>query len=208
MKQIRFQPLNNTYQQLNTLLCQLALNIQTTDYTSPTAWARLIEEVQHTCAVFKSHAAKEEAILLPILHNYEPALGAILRDDQCNRMRYINDVCALFTSMQTATNKQKSKLFSHKLLYRLDEFVAATMQQIKEQESMINVVLWRYYSDKELMPMAASFNIALHEKNASFADTIINNLIPSITIKTIPASTQKHNYPKEYPLNGEWAIAV
>jgi len=212
MKQINLQPLSETYQQLSTLLCKTALNIQTTDYTVPAAWTRLIEEVQHTCAVFKNYAAKEEAILFPLLHNYEPALVAILRDEQCNLMRYINDLCVLFTGMYNATNKQKSKLFSHRLLYRFDEFAAATLQQLNENERMINAVLWRYYSNTELVQIAASLSIAAsdpnHKKDTTFADNIINNIVPSVTIKPIQKHTRNNKIYKQHCASKELALAV
>jgi len=208
MNQIRFQPLNEAYQQLSTLLCNTALNIQTTDYTSPQEWARLIQQVKQTCAVFKSHAEKEEDLLFPLLHNYEPALVAILRDNQCNRMRYLNALSELFTGMQAANDKQKSKLFSHKLLYRFDEFVASVLQQLNEQERMINAVLWRYYSDKELAGIAASFlltPLALsHKKDTSFADNLIKNIPPA----AIHSHTRINNGCKPHRATKELALAI
>jgi len=212
MKQIRLEPLNKTYQQLSTLLCKTALDIQTADYTATIAWTRLIQEIQHTCAVFKSYAAKEEAILFPVLHNYEPALVAILRDEQCNRMHYINELCRLFTDSYHATNKQKNKLFSHKLLYRFDEFVATTLQQINEHERMINDVLWRYYSDKELAQMASSFNLATlvtsPKNDTAFADDVISNIVPSATISSARRHTRSHKEYKQHRATKELALAV
>src|SRR4051794_25125758 len=103
MKQTRFQPLSKTYQQLSSLLCNTALSIQSIDYTAPKEWARLIKMVKKTCAVFNLQTEEEENTLFPILHNYEPALVAILRDRQSSRMRYLNELCELFHTMQSAT---------------------------------------------------------------------------------------------------------
>jgi hypothetical protein len=187
MKQIRLQPLNEAYQQLSTLLCKTVLSIHTTDYTAPEEWMRLIKTVRHTYAAFKMQAEKEERILFPILHNYEPALVAILYDNRCSRIRYMHDLCELFTAMQAADDNQKSKLYSHKLLYRLDEFIAATVQQMKEQELMVNAVLWKYYSDKELEKIAATLSvkseIQSYKKDTTFADTVINHIIPSTAMQ-------------------------
>src|SRR4051812_9427853 len=127
MNHISLQPLVKTYQNLGTLLCNTALSIQTTDYTKSTEWVRLIQQVKKTFIAFNTHAEKEENILFPLLHNYEPALVAILRDAQYERMRYLNDLSELFDTKHAATNKHKSKLFSHKLVYRIDEFVASTL---------------------------------------------------------------------------------
>src|SRR3954462_6582349 len=140
MKQIRFQPIGQTYQKLGTILCNTALSIQTTDYTIKSEWERLIQQVKQTFNAFKSHAEKEEDILFPILHTYEPALVAILRNDQYERMRYLNELSELFDTRQAATDKHKSKLFSNKLLYRFDEFVASILYQMNDHENMINQV--------------------------------------------------------------------
>ncbi len=212
MKQIRFQPLGQTYQKLGTLLCQAALSIQATDYTASTEWERLIQQVKQTFTAFKSHADKEENILFPILHNFEPALVAILRDDQYERMRYLNDLSDLFDTKHAASDKHKSKLFSHKLLYRFDEFVASVLQQMNEHERMINQVLWRYYSDKELVQMAASFTITptatSRKRNPGYAYNFINTLIPA----TVGKRTNKtHVINKEYEQSRaikEMAIAI
>src|SRR5207245_9512929 len=116
-----------------------------------------------------------------------PALAAILRNDQYECMSYLNDLSDLFNTKHAATDKHKSKFFSHKLLYRFDEFVASVLQQLNEHERMINQVLWRYYSDKELVQMAASFSItptsSLSERNITFADNVINTIIPAAAVK-------------------------
>jgi hypothetical protein len=208
MKQIRFQPLGQTYQKLGTLLCQTALSIQATDYTAPTDWERLIQQVKQTYTAFKSHAEKEENILFPILHNFEPALSAILRNDQYERMRYLNDLSDLFSTKQAATDKHKSKLFSHKLLYRFDEFVASVLQQMNEHERMINQVLWRYYSDKELVQMAASFIIiptaTAHKRNTTYA----NNIIPAAVVNGTYTTRIINKEYKQPCASKELAIAI
>ena len=182
MKPAQLQPLVKTYQTLSTLLYNTALAIQTTDYTIAADWANLIEKVKTTAAVFSTYAEKEEAVLSPLLHQYEPALIAILRDDRFFCNQYLIDLATLFSTMQAATDKHKSRLFSHKLLYRLNEFVATTLQQINEHESMINTVLWRYCSGKELAQMEVSLAVqtpvALYKKDTSFADKVISNVMP------------------------------
>lgn len=201
MKQTRLQPLSATNQQLSQLLCKTALQIQTTDYTSATAWAQLIEQIQHTYAAFKEHAAKEENILFPLLHTYEPALVAMLRDDQHYCIKYINNLCTLFSAMQHANDKQKSKLFSHKLLYRFDEFVATILQQLNEHEGMINAVLWQYFSDKELAQLAITLRIATltapRKRGVHFANNIINNIVPATALLSVERHATKKRYKKE-----------
>jgi hypothetical protein len=201
MNQIRLQPLNNTYQRISTLLCSTALNIQATDYTKTADWERLINQVNATHAAFKVRAEKEENILFPILHAYEPALVAILRDEQSKCLTYLASLSELFNSLRYATDGQKSRIFSNKLVYRFDEFVATTLQQIKEQETMINNVLWTYFSDKELVQLAASLAgisaAAPRKAETSFADHIIKNI-------TIPA----HNGYRHHPAATELALAI
>src|SRR3982751_4636967 len=208
MKQIRFQLLGQTYQKLGTLLCQTALSIQATDYTASTEWERLIQQVKQTFTAFKSHADNEENILLPILHNFEPALVAILRDDQYERMRYLNDLSDLFNTKHAATDKHKSKLFSHKLLYRFDEFVASVLQQMNEHERMINQVLWRYYSDKELVQMAASFTIIPIAASRKSADNNINTRIPATVVKHAYNTHVINREYKQSRASKELAIAI
>ncbi len=105
MKQLRYQPLAPIYQQLSTLLCHTALHIQSTDYTKAAAWARLIREVKKTFSIFEMHAEKEEKPLFPLLHRYEPALVALLRDDQYKRMRYLKEMSGLFEHMPAASRQ-------------------------------------------------------------------------------------------------------
>ena len=96
--------------------------------------------------------------------------------------------------MEFANDRQKSKLFSHKLLYRIDEFVAATMQQLNEQEQMINIVLWRYYSDKELVEISKMLSlepsILSNNEDTTFADTIISNVFPVTSISSARRNTR------------------
>ena len=46
------------------------------------------------------------------------------------------------------------------LLYRFNGFVNICLAQLKEHQSIINPVLWRYYSDEELNYMSAAFTIS------------------------------------------------
>jgi len=206
MKQNRFQPLNTTYQQLGTLLCKTALRIQSTDYTSISEWTSLIQRIHSTRNAFKDYAVKEEAVLFPVLHNYEPALKAVLYDNQYYRMHYLNALCELFTTMANASDKLKSRLFSHKLLYRLDEFVAAATQQLNEQEQMINAVLWKYYSDKELGDMTAALSIK--KNHHRFAGQVINHIVHSAVMQPAFKSRRAANTFKQSLSESELAVAI
>ncbi len=155
MKKARFQPLSQVYKELSVILYNTVLILYTTDFTQPEA----IETIQKTTdilSLFENQMATEEAILFRAVHDYEPFMVAILRDDYRERMQYLHQLQKVLIPGDEAGKKYKSVLFSSRLLYYFNEFMTCCINQMKNHEAMLQPVLWRYYSDKELKQIAVS----------------------------------------------------
>ncbi len=157
MKQTRVQPLNQTYHQLTQLLHESLLCLYAAgslqDQIEP------LQKVELTMSLYERHIAKEEAILFSILYEYEPYVTAIL----LHNYKLIEKQVACLRTMIASDNNEvdvAEEQNDHRLLYRFNDFLNTCMAQMKEHQSLIYPVLWRYYSDAELEQMATSFAIS------------------------------------------------
>ena len=157
MKPVKTQPLHPAYHQLSQLLHEtlLSLYIISSEHDEKTA----LQKAEILLSLYERHIAKEEAILFGILYDYEPCVSAILIDDYKIIMEQINNLREMM--LQNAKfRSEKAKPAGRQLLYCFNEFVNICLAQMKEHQSLINPVLWRYYSDEELTQMASAFTVS------------------------------------------------
>ena len=140
MKQARFQPLNQIYKDLCSLLHNTALCLNNTDFTTAES-AHTIKKVKAVLSHFEYQAAIEEAILFTAVHDYEPGLVAILRDDHRERMHYLHQLEEIISVNEKREGSFKSILFGSRLIRHFNEFMICCVQQMNDHEVMVNPVL-------------------------------------------------------------------
>ncbi len=170
MKPSRFQPLSPMFEDLRALLYKTMRTLHNTDFTTKDASFA----IQNTTAVleyFEYQTAIEEALLLSAVHDYEPMVEAILRDDHRNRIKKIQQLQQMIANAYDEGDSFATWLFSSRLIRRFNEFAISCMQQMHSHESMLTPVLWRYYSDRELKQITRSVKSA-HEAISSLPDAL------------------------------------
>ena len=156
MKPVRIQPLNPAYHQLSQLLHEALLSLYAIGARRDEKTS--LQKAGIVLSLYERHMAKEEAILFGILHEYEPCVSTLLLTNYRIITKQINDLRKLMV-VNKKSNDVEGKQESHQLLYRFNGFVNICLAQMKEHQSIVNPVLWRYYSDEELKYMSSAFTI-------------------------------------------------
>ncbi len=156
MKPRRYQPLHLVYKDLCTLLYQTGLRLQKKE---PKATG-LQRQVAELLSLFEYQTANEEATLFPAIHDYEPFMEAILRDDHRKRMQYVSRLQQMMSVAEAVTGNTDSIIYHPSFISRFNAFAKCSIQQMSEHQAMLNPVLWRYYSDEELKCLATSVELS------------------------------------------------
>ncbi len=183
MLSIRLNPLKTLHHELKAILYDIGIKIQITDFTKAAELAGVVEKVESTLSVFKNYAGIIESKVYPAINDYEPALVAILRDDFNSNAWQTERLAQYLSTHNQGFNSLKHILFGAGLLQHFQEFTEHCTYQMNDHATMINRVLWRYYSDEELLRLSAAlvalsadcFTIAVQSFNYSYPRTAVSN---------------------------------
>lgn len=151
MQTIRFNPFNQVHKGLRALLYDTALQLQHTDFTKEEEIGAVVERVRLVNTLFEHHAHIEDSRLFPLIESYAPELvdnfGAQHQKDHA--LSEALERC-LHVFNETNTPEQNNWA-GNELLQSFHAFLAFNVEHMRQEETLINACLWRYYSDEELM---------------------------------------------------------
>ncbi len=153
----RFRPLSQSYQQLSYFLYEAFLSLYTYD-ALPEEYLSLQKIVTIT-TLFEDQMIKEEELFFGFLYDYESFVTAILRDDYKECTKHINGLRKTIASKDETKSIASDDAFIYRLRDLFNKFLNCCERHMQTHESLINPVLWRYYSDEELKQMSSAFII-------------------------------------------------
>ena len=110
-----------------------------------------LEKVRIAVDVFDEHAAHEDHFVLPAIQQYEPSLVDAFEQEHekdhalSERLRGLLAVYhhAIKTEVKIETGQAINQAFI--------DFMIFNLEHMAKEETMLNKVLWRYYSDAEIL---------------------------------------------------------
>ncbi|HKZ67518.1 MAG TPA: hemerythrin domain-containing protein [Chitinophagaceae bacterium] len=147
----RFNIFNQIHKALRAMLYDTSLTLQQTYFADAEEAETSLEKVRMTVDVFDEHAAHEDHFVLPAIQQYEPSLVDAFEQEHekdhalSERIRGLIIVYhhAIKTEVKIETGEAINKAFI--------EFMIFNLQHMAKEETVLNKVLWRYYSDAEIM---------------------------------------------------------
>jgi hypothetical protein len=146
----RYNIFNQVHKGLRSLLYETALTIQQTDFMQKEEARLALEKVTLVVELFEKHAHTEDNFLLPALAEYEPGVVTIFEEEHVKDHELSNrllDLVFVFThSITDETRIMTGKALSVSFV----EFLVFNLNHMAKEESVINKLLWRYYTDEQL----------------------------------------------------------
>ena len=147
----RYNIFYQVHKGLRALLFETGIYLQQADFTREEEVAKVVEKAKEVAHVFDKHAHTEDSLVFPAIGAYEPSvvdafksehqedlkLAALLKNNLDVLIRADND------DDRTESGKSLNILFA--------EFTAFNLRHMAKEESVLNRLLWRYYSDEELI---------------------------------------------------------
>jgi hypothetical protein len=169
MQTVRFNPFGQIHKGLRALLYNTALHLQHTDFSSAEEIAAAVERVQLVNRLFEHHAHVEDSQIFPMIEAYEPALVADF-ESQHQKDHELSEALEACLHRFTETNSTEQNIFAgNELQQNFNAFLAFNVEHMKQEETLVNQCLWRYYSDADLLKKVQEISSSIPpEQNRHF----------------------------------------
>jgi hypothetical protein len=169
----RFNIFNQIHKGLRALLFETALRLQQTDFTNPEQTEPLLEQIQQTLDIFDKHANHEDQAILPVIHQYEPALVDAFEKEHEADHALAEKLRSLLDSFEKASTPAEQINIGHALLHAFTGFTSFNLDHMAKEETVLNERLWRYYSDAELMALSQKIIASIPPAEMEFSSAWI-----------------------------------
>jgi hemerythrin-like domain-containing protein len=188
----RYNSFNLIHKGLRASLYQTALQLQQADFTDEQATEDAINRVREIVMLFEGHANKEDRFILPAIEAYEPSVVATFEAEHVEDERLGNQLQACVNKLAEATEYLEKIVAGRELNVAFVAFTAFNLTHMAKEEDIINKILWRYYSDDEIMAItrkiAASVEPWIQDFYATWMLRGVNDIEATEWIKAIERS--------------------
>lgn len=144
---------NQVHKGLRVALYQTATLLQQTDFAVQEDAEIAFEQVKEIVMLFDEHARKEDKYILPAIHQFEPSVGDCFKDEHVEDMALsasLTEAIENFARLESADEKIAAGMI---LNLEFSSFMIFNLQHMRKEEDVLNKLLWRYYSDAEIMTL-------------------------------------------------------
>lgn len=184
---MRYNSFNQIHKALRALLYNTSLTLQQTNFSDENETAVAIEKVQTVVDMFDHHAHTEDAHILPAIAAYEPSVVAAFEAEHVTDLKLSEQLKDSIYALQLA-DKAKVEM-GIELTKSFVAFMVFNLTHMAKEEDVINKILWRYYTDEEI--------IGIHQ-----------NIVAGITPKVLQTSAKWMIKGMSNPEIVEWMKAV
>lgn len=146
----RYNIFNQVHKGLRALLYETALSVQQTDFTNREESKFITALLAEVIELFDKHADTEDNIVFPAIQEYEPSVILVFEDEHEKDHvlgKKLKDL--LFVLAHSVTEGAKLQA-GRDIQLAFVEFMVFNLEHMAKEETIINRLLWRYYTDEQL----------------------------------------------------------
>lgn len=147
---MRVNIFNQIHKGLRALLYETSILLQQTDFSNEEEMQTAIKRVSLVADLFDDHAHHEDNYILPAIQEYEPSIVDAFEQEHELDTKLARSLKDSLMALQMASPlvlpnmaNELSKTFIH--------FMVFNLEHMAKEESILNKILWRYYSDEEIL---------------------------------------------------------
>ncbi|MDP4263376.1 MAG: hemerythrin domain-containing protein [Bacteroidota bacterium] len=147
----QYNMFNQVHKGLRALLYETALQIQHTDFWNVEEAEAVIERINEVVALFEKHAYSEDTYVFPAIEKYEPSVADAFEQEHVTDHflgQQLSESIALYKNAAIITDKVEA---AKKIYPSYVKFMAFNLEHMAKEEEIINPLLWRYYTEADLM---------------------------------------------------------
>jgi hemerythrin-like domain-containing protein len=149
----RFNTFNMIHKALRALLYDTALTLQQTYFGNEEEAKTALRKVETVIAQFEQHAHHEDNFVLPMITAYEAELVEEFEKEHVEDHRIGEQLVHLVNIFRAAQGEEERLVAGSGVAKAFMDFMVFNLQHMAKEESVLNPVLWTYYSDEQLLQM-------------------------------------------------------
>ena len=163
----RYNLFGQVHKTLKSMLYETSLTLQQTNYANPEAAEMSLEKLQLVLDVFDKHEENEDSYILPAISLYEPSVTDAFErkhNEDHELAEKLRQLAKVYWKKSTVDDRIK---IGRAINTTFSSFMNLNIDLMTKEESELNKILWRYYSDTEIMVINQRSNTSLcGEKNS------------------------------------------
>lgn len=147
----RYNMFNQIHKGLRVLLYDTATLMQHTDFWNVEEAAGAIGRVREVIFLFDKHAHSEDNFVFPAVKMYEPAVADTFGQEHLKDHELGEALAAALTAYEEAPTITEKATLAPLISQSFTRFMVFNLEHMALEEDVLNKILWRYYSDTELV---------------------------------------------------------
>ena len=149
----RYNIFYQIHKALRAILYDTASQLQQTDFSNEKEGNAAAGQVELVMVLFDKHADTEDGFILPAIEKYEPSVSTLFAEEHVEDHALSARMRDLLSGYQAAVDEEQRSLLGQGITIAFTEFLVFNLEHMAKEESVLNELLWRYYSDGELMQL-------------------------------------------------------
>jgi len=147
----RYNIFHQIHKGLRAMLYETALHIQHADFWNIDETEVAIEKINEVIRLFDKHAFSEDNHVFPAVEQYDPAIADAFEQEHIKDHLLGKSLAEAITRCQLAPVITEKAEVAKEVQARYIKFMVFNLEHMAKEEEVLNRILWRYYSDEELM---------------------------------------------------------
>ena len=165
----RYNIFNQIHKGLRVLLYDTAAMLGRTDFDDTVQYEAAAKRVREVMNMFDSHAHHEDTHVLPLIEEYEPAVVEAFEQEHITDHALGQKLGGSIMALDQAVDSSARYQLGVSLTRSFVEFMIFNLQHMQKEETVLNSILWRYYSDEELLDTNKKIVGSIPPHEANFA---------------------------------------
>lgn len=177
MQIVRFNPFGQVHKGLRALLYDTALQLQQTDFTAEAEIRAAVERVKLVSRLFEHHAHVEDSQVFPLIQEHAPEIVEDFEAQHEADHELAEALEACLFAFNETNGPEQNLAAGNELLQNFHAFLAFNVEHMRKEETIVNSVLWRHYTDGQLLRKVQEIGAAIPpEENKHFIFWMLKGL--------------------------------
>jgi hemerythrin-like domain-containing protein len=146
----RYNIFYQVHKGLRALLYETAIQLQQTDFSNEKEANFIAARISEVVELFDKHAHSEDNNILNTIESLEPSVASLFAEEHIKDHALSNRLTAIINMFNATGNDAEKEELGSALRAAYTEFVAFNLQHMAKEESQLNQLLWKHFSDEEL----------------------------------------------------------
>lgn len=151
MKNSRYNIFDFIHKAWRALLYETALVLQQTDFDNTEEAEKALKQLELVLDTFAKHAYHEDHFVIPAIQKYAKATAFQMQDDHGKDEMLTHQLNNKIEAFRFTPSQDLKNELGREIMYLFIEFVAFNLVHMNMEEHTINELLWKHYSDAELI---------------------------------------------------------